>query len=131
MEELIRVSRDSRGRLNYISADTETLNRLLPEIESGVKKRLPRELDGKNLLHAVPFRGAGVFAAVARLGFKAQYDNSVNAEFESEFTHPDANHTYCVIYLKVRTGIIAALFLTRRHMEIETVIPFAEALIAG
>lgn len=131
-EEIMDMSKDELGKINFISADTMKLNELATKVASEAQKDI-EEVGSVGV--KVPIGYALKNNILAYLGpaitVKMEPIGRIKTSYESSFESAGINQTRHKIYINLETNLKIVLPLQSREVIVKHQIPIADNIILG
>lgn len=130
--DFIKVEKNDKGEITLISADTYKINMVNKEIVSKTKSSLDAVLKDGIKIPFMAFTGIKVLSGYGKkVNFKAVAVESVNSEFQSEFTSVGINQTLHSIYVLVVCDVNLHTSIKKQTERVETKVLISESVLVG
>ncbi|MGL5478152.1 MAG: sporulation protein YunB [Clostridium sp.] len=129
---IVQISKDSKGNISLIQADTLKMNKLSAEIATRCNKKF-EEL-GENGIE-VPLGWMTDNSVYYNLGpmitIQMEPLGNIETSYESAFEGAGINQTRHKIYLKVKARIKIIIPMYSEEIEVQAEVPLSEVIIVG
>jgi len=131
-ESLIKVERDSTGRVSFMQPNTAEINRVMAKAVSTVQDALREKEEFKILVPVNQVLGSEMYLSIGpRIPAYVTAVGSVSGSISEEFAEAGINQVRHVIYLEIRSQMHIVVPFIHSGKEVITRLPLTQAIIVG
>jgi sporulation protein YunB len=131
-ENLVRLERDTSGRIAFMQPDTLEINRVMAKAVASIQGELRHSEEFRVMVPLNQALGTELFINVGpRIPAYVTAVGTVQGDISEEFSEAGINQTRHVIYLQIRTQMSIVIPMVRSAAEVSTKLVLVQAVIVG